>query len=104
MLHHSASLDTLSAIVLALNFELDAFIHDVLVHCGQWNHQATVQDAVHNSVRTLMLLVLLEVLSDDLAAKIADLAGNEGIAALHYVFLDFGYFCHLRATFVWTSD
>ena len=76
MLHHTASLDALPAIILALHFEFNALIHDVFVHACQGNHESAVQDAVDDSVRTLVLLVLLQVFSDNFAAQIAYLAGN----------------------------
>lgn len=59
MLKHPPSLNTLAAIVFTLNLKLDAIVHDVLVHASQWDHEAALEDAVDDSVRAFMQLVLL---------------------------------------------
>lgn len=104
MLNHPASLNTLTTIVFALDFELDAVVHDVLVHASQWDHEATMKDALDDSVRALVQLVLLQIPSHDLAADVADRASHGSVPTFHDVLFDLGDLRDLRAAFVRASD
>ena len=59
MLQHPPSLNTLATIIFTLNLKLEAVVHDVFVHACQWDRGATLKDAVDDSVRALVQLVLL---------------------------------------------